>query len=31
VTQGGVSVTPLEFDRTAISLREQLRTALQSI
>ena len=30
VTQGGISVTPLEFDRTAMPLREQLRSALQA-
>lgn len=31
VTQGGISVTPLEFDRTAIALREHLRTAVQVV
>lgn len=29
VTQGGISVTPLEFDRTALSVREQLQLAIQ--
>ena len=31
VTQGGISVTPLEFDRTAIALREQLQVAVQTL
>ena len=31
VTQGGISVTPLEFDRTAIALREQLHAAVKTV
>lgn len=31
VTQGGISVTPLEFDRTAMALREQLQAAIKPV
>ena len=31
VTQGAISVTPLEFDRTAIALREQLHAAIKTV
>ena len=31
VTQGGISVTPLQFDRSALALREQLQQAIGSL